>query len=465
MGASSGESTTHRVSRRPCSHQAYSLAPGENMGGSSKETVSTRASIFTRIRPHAEKGGHAARKAGEHPKNVDVKKLGKYDSDGIVMHGGTGEKHFDYMDRVILPPEDQESTYESLGLPTMLNRFLDGYNVTFMAYGQTGTGKTHTMFGSQLGEVKHFEADGGEMPKQWGLFPRALISALERIKKDDDGKSKLTAQVIELYFGAACDLLNDKNKVSNVLEQWGNSNFGAFGLAEIEIKGPRDIAKLIKVMHNNRETRSTGMNETSSRSHCIASICYTKVDDHPEKGRQVRRSTFMFADLAGSERLEKTGLEAKTGTASYEGLSTNWDLYNLGRTIDMVVEAARKGKKTEGFALRQPSLLSQVMTRVIKGDSFVTMVVCLSQSDKNGGESWYSLQYGERLAGLSANISKSEVRNFDDLLRETKKRLEEESKAVERLHKTGGETNPWFGKRTMMVSQLQSEIKFLASLT
>ena len=233
--------------------------------------------------------------------------------------------------------------------------------------------------------------------------------------------------MIELYFGAACDLLNDKNKVSNVLEQWGNSNFGAFGLAEIEIKGPRDIAKLIKVfvsvfylvasygsfpvlrsgpqvMHNNRETRSTGMNETSSRSHCIASICYTKVDDHPEKGRQVRvvpllvaveidhfqvrRSTFMFADLAGSERLEKTGLEAKTGTASYEGLSTNWDLYNLGRTIDMVVEAARKGKKTEGFALRQPSLLSQVMTRVIKGDSFVTMVVCLSQSDKNGGESW-----------------------------------------------------------------------------
>ena len=87
--------------------QAFSLAPGENMGGSSKETVSTRASVFARIRPHAEKGGHAARKAGEHPKNVDVKKLGKYDSEGIVMHGGTGEKHFDYMERVILPPEDQ----------------------------------------------------------------------------------------------------------------------------------------------------------------------------------------------------------------------------------------------------------------------------------------------------------------------------------------------------------------------
>lgn len=53
--------------------------------------------------------------------------------------------------------------------------------------------------------------------------------------------------MIELYFGGASDLLNDKKKVSNVLDQWGSSNFGAFGLAEIEITGTRDIAKLIKV--------------------------------------------------------------------------------------------------------------------------------------------------------------------------------------------------------------------------
>ena len=69
--------------------------------------VSTKASVFARIRPHAEKGGHAARKTGEHPKNVDVMKLGKFDSEGIVMQGGTGEKQFDYMERVILPKEDQ----------------------------------------------------------------------------------------------------------------------------------------------------------------------------------------------------------------------------------------------------------------------------------------------------------------------------------------------------------------------
>ena len=53
--------------------------------------------------------------------------------------------------------------------------------------------------------------------------------------------------MIELYFGAASDLLNEKKNVQNVLEQWGGSSFGAFGLAEIEITSTRDIAKLIKV--------------------------------------------------------------------------------------------------------------------------------------------------------------------------------------------------------------------------
>ena len=86
--------------------------------------VSTKASVFARIRPHAVKGGHAARKTGEHPKNVDVKKLGNFDSEGIMMHGGTGEKHFDYMERVIQPEEDQVWT-----ISNTITRYLAGVSL------------------------------------------------------------------------------------------------------------------------------------------------------------------------------------------------------------------------------------------------------------------------------------------------------------------------------------------------
>ena len=32
-------------------------------------------------------------------------------------------------------------------MPKRIEGFLNGYNCNIMAYGQTGTGKTHTMFG------------------------------------------------------------------------------------------------------------------------------------------------------------------------------------------------------------------------------------------------------------------------------------------------------------------------------
>ena len=37
--------------------------------------------------------------------------------------------------------------YQDMGMEKFIDQFLDGYNVTLLAYGQTGTGKTHTMFG------------------------------------------------------------------------------------------------------------------------------------------------------------------------------------------------------------------------------------------------------------------------------------------------------------------------------
>ena len=104
-----GEST-HTANCRPFCFQLEQTIKGRLVSG---RMVSTKASVFARIRPHAEKGGHAARKTGEHPKNVDVKKLGKFDSEGIMMYGGTGEKHFDYMERVIQPQEDQVRTHQT----------------------------------------------------------------------------------------------------------------------------------------------------------------------------------------------------------------------------------------------------------------------------------------------------------------------------------------------------------------
>ena len=106
------------------------------------------AKVFARLRPLAKSGGHKARREGGGKR--DVRQLGGFDCDSVTMVGGGGERKFDYMDRVLLPEEDQQMAYTAMGLPDMLEKFFDGYDVTFIAYGQTGTGKTHTLFGSEL---------------------------------------------------------------------------------------------------------------------------------------------------------------------------------------------------------------------------------------------------------------------------------------------------------------------------
>ena len=47
------------------------------------------------------------------------------------------------------------------GIPQLLDAALAGYHVTVFAYGQTGTGKTHTMVGDTVGGT---ESHGREYP-------------------------------------------------------------------------------------------------------------------------------------------------------------------------------------------------------------------------------------------------------------------------------------------------------------
>jgi kinesin family protein 3/17 len=51
---------------------------------------------------------------------------------------------------------------------------LEGYNGTIFAYGQTGTGKTHTMTG-----IEHD-------PEEKGIMPRSFEDVFKRIEGDSE---------------------------------------------------------------------------------------------------------------------------------------------------------------------------------------------------------------------------------------------------------------------------------------
>jgi hypothetical protein len=105
----------------------------------------------------------------------------------------------------IIEGVDQGVAYTSIAQP-LVDDFCRGFSCMLLAYGQAGSGKTHTIFGPPGSLNEHSLAGlvSGESPAAWGLFPRMCLSIL------DAGLGSLTASAVELLDEKAYDLLSER---------------------------------------------------------------------------------------------------------------------------------------------------------------------------------------------------------------------------------------------------------------
>jgi hypothetical protein len=76
---------------------------------------------------------------------------------GLAIDSPQGRKHFVF-DRVFGEDTDQEGIWEYLVEST--NAFVQGYNVSMLAYGQSGSGKSYTMGTAGPGEQADMDVMG-----------------------------------------------------------------------------------------------------------------------------------------------------------------------------------------------------------------------------------------------------------------------------------------------------------------
>lgn len=72
-----------------------------------------------------------------------------------------------------------------------------------LAYGQTGTGKTHTIFGAAEAAVT------AEAESEWGIFPKVVNNTIKTMNAKG-AKFILQIGALEFYCGVCHDLLDDK---------------------------------------------------------------------------------------------------------------------------------------------------------------------------------------------------------------------------------------------------------------
>ena len=85
---------------------------------------------------------------------------------------------------------------------------LNGYNATLFAYGMTGTGKTYTIFGDKVKNVRKSKI---KMYKKGviDLLVKELFAQIEDLK-DLNTKFKVKLSYIEIYNEQIRDMLSDE---------------------------------------------------------------------------------------------------------------------------------------------------------------------------------------------------------------------------------------------------------------
>lgn len=210
----------------------------------------------------------------------------------------------------------------------IMELFLRIFLINLNRYGQTSSGKTHTMMG--------YDGDLGIIPKiNLDIFK--TVNSL----KSDERKFLIEVSYLEIYNENINDLLNPSTEKLNIRE---NPKLGIYveGLSHFIVNSPEQLTQYIDQGNNVRKVASTNMNNRSSRSHSCFIIKIDQKTTVIEGDTQKETSLaakINLVDLAGSERASKTGA---SGDTLKEGAAINKSLSALGNVINALTDPKRK---------------------------------------------------------------------------------------------------------------------------
>ena len=325
-------------------------------------------------------------------------------TDNIIKHK---EKHHEFnFDAVLNPSRTQEELYESAGRK-IISFFMDGYNATIFAYGQSGSGKTFSMLGpEEVTEVLVNQKDDvpAEVAALFGILPRATFHMFEAIQAGQQKGTKYNVKVsyIEVYNEMINDILASPTNMNLKMREFPNQGMCVIGMLETVSNTPELVFQAIANGTANRVVCSTGQNARSSRSHTVFIISVEQV----LADGTVKVSKINLVDLAGSEKLSKTGAQ---GQALKEAQKINLSLTTLGRCIKAL---------TSGGAEHVPyreSKLTLILKESLSGAAMTTLIVTGSMRKVHQEETISTMQFAERAKMVKTSAKSNAKRSYEEL--------------------------------------------------
>ncbi|KAJ9537886.1 hypothetical protein OSB04_030619 [Centaurea solstitialis] len=347
-------------------------------------------------------------------------------------------------DAVFSPEANQVDVFEDTS--TFATSVLDGYNVCIFAYGQTGTGKTFTMEGTN---------------EDRGVNFRTLEELFRVIdERKNQVQYEVCVSVLEVYNEQIRDLLLPSSQPGVAakrleIRQVGEGLHHVPGLVESQVNNMAEVWEVLKTGSNARAVGSTNANEHSSRSHCIH--CVMVKGENLING-ECTRSKLWLVDLAGSERVAKTEVQ---GERLKETQNINRSLSALGDVISALAT------KSPHIPFRN-SKLTHLLQDSLGGDSKTLMFVQISPNENDLSESLCSLNFASRVRGIELGPAKkqvesSEVLKYKQMAERYKNEMKSKDLQIKKMEENFHGVDMKLKEKELKNKNLQEKVKELES--
>lgn len=310
--------------------------------------------------------------AGGSCKRLRVQAPEELSTDGCTTK--TKSWNFEF-DRVFHSKAAQTDVYAEV--QGLVQSALDGYNVCVFAYGQTSSGKTHTMFG-----------DNDELE---GIVPRALRGLTEAANQDAAKQFALSLSFLEIYNDQVYDLIvessvetkNKKRVALQIRNEKGSTQTFVEGLSCVPINQGDHALALVRRALAGRSVARTRANDRSSRSHTVLTLNITNISSKAQ-------SSLHLVDLAGSERLGHSGSTSDSKLFK-EGVHINSSLTALKNALRCLAT-------NQAHVPYRDSKLTYLLQNALQSHSCKTLMICtISQNQEHLPESVNSLRFSENV--------------------------------------------------------------------
>ncbi|TPX36004.1 hypothetical protein SmJEL517_g01796 [Synchytrium microbalum] len=255
-----------------------------------------------------------------------------------------------------------------------------GGKATLFAYGQTSSGKTHTIFGND---------------KEPGVYDYATRD-LFKILKSKRGASDtfvLEAQFFEIYGGRVFDLFAKKARVELLEDAKGNARL--VGLSSIPTGTPDELRRLVAAGSLERTTGATDANEQSSRSHAVLQLSILRESENG-KG-MVPVGHLALVDLAGSERGADTAGKDVPKQRRVEAAEINKSLLALKECIRALHRKNAAHDEDRHVPFRASKLTQVLRDSFIGPQSQTVMIAAVAPSNASVEHTLNTLRYADRV--------------------------------------------------------------------